>query len=257
MKNNMNNVQLVIPLAGDGQRFREKYSCPKPMINVCGEKMISLAVRTLDINATSSVFIIRKDHDHRGLLSSEISRISPNSNIVSINKITSGPCTTALLSVPYLDMDKPLVIANCDQVMRWSGERFIRYCLHEDYDGVVVTYHENSPKNSYARLNEHGDVVEIREKDPISSISLNGIHFWKKARYFVDSANEMMRKDDRTNGEFYVAPSYNYMISAGLSVGIFHIPNEQHNAIGTIDDLESYVRKTSSMIIAEDSINDS
>lgn len=243
------SVQLVIPLAGDGKRFKERYLCPKPMINVCGEKMISLAVRTLGIDVGSSVFIIRKDHDAGGLLSSEISRIAPKSNIVSINRVTSGPCATAMLSIPYLDMEKPLVIANCDQVMRWRGDRFLRYCLLEDYDGVVVTYHETSPKNSYARLDDIGNVVEIREKDPISAVSLNGIHFWKKARYFVESANEMMRMDDRTNGEFYVAPSYNYMIEAGLSVGIFHIPNEQHNAIGTIDDLEAYIRKTSSIIM--------
>jgi choline kinase len=248
MLDEIKNVQLVIPLAGEGQRFKERYACPKPLINVCGEKMISLAVRTLGIEVGSSVFIIRKDHDEGGMLSSEISTLSPNSSIVSISKLTSGPCATALLSIPYLDMEKPLVIANCDQVMRWSGARFLRYCMNENYDGVVVTYHETSPKNSYARLNENGDVVEIREKNPISSVSLNGIHFWKKARYFVESANEMMRRDDKTNGEFYVAPTYNYMISSGMSVGIFHIPNEQHNAIGTIEDLEAYVRKTSSML---------
>lgn len=247
MENEITDVQLVIPLAGEGQRFKDKYSCPKPMINVCGEKMISLAFRTLGIDANSSVFIIRKDHDIGGLLSSEISSIAPNSSIVCINKITSGPCATALLSVPYLDLEKPLVIANCDQVMRWNGGRFLRYCFSENYDGVVVTYHETSPKNSYARLDDKGDVVEIREKNPISSVSLNGIHFWKKARYFVDSANEMMRRDDRTNGEFYIAPSYNYMLASGLRVGIFHIPNEQHNAIGTTDDLEEYIRKTSSI----------
>jgi len=240
-------VQLVIPLAGDGQRFKDKYSCPKPLISVNGEKMISLAVRTLGIPYESSVFIIRKDHDENRALSTEITKIDPKSSIVCIDKLTNGPCSTALLSSPYLDMEKPLVIANCDQVMRWNGMRFLRYCIGENYDGVVVTYHETTPKNSYARLNMNGDVVEIQEKKPISSVSLNGIHFWKKARYFVDSANEMMRRDDRTNGEFYIAPSYNYMLAVGLKVGIFHIPNEQHNAIGTTDDLEEYIRKTSSI----------
>ena len=241
----MNDVQLVIPLAGEGQRFKDKYSYPKPMISVRGERMISLAVRTLDITHANSVFIIRKDHDADGMLSQEIKRISANSNIVCIEKLTDGPCSTALLSIPYLDREKPLVIANCDQVMRWDGNRFLRYCEVENYDGVVVTYHEATPKNSYARLNDRGDVVEVREKNQISCVSLNGIHYWKKAGYFIDTANEMIRRNDRTNNEFYIAPTYNYMIERGLRVGIFHIPNEQHYAIGTTQDLEDYIQRTS------------
>lgn len=34
------NIQLVIPMAGEGKRFQDKYSCPKPLINVRGEKMM-------------------------------------------------------------------------------------------------------------------------------------------------------------------------------------------------------------------------
>jgi bifunctional N-acetylglucosamine-1-phosphate-uridyltransferase/glucosamine-1-phosphate-acetyltransferase GlmU-like protein len=240
----MFDAQLVIPLAGEGKRFRDKYSCPKPLIGVRGEKMISLAFRTLDIPHSNAVFIIRQDHDENGDLTNAIRSFSPLSSIVVIDKLTEGPCSTALLAAPYLNPDKPLVIANCDQVMRWNGLRFIRYCKMEDYDGVVVTYHEATPKNSYARLNANGDVVEIREKKQISCVSLNGIHYWKRAKYFFDSSNQMIYNNDRTNNEFYIAPSYNYMIEQGMRVGIFHIPNEQHHPIGTTQDLETYIDRT-------------
>jgi dTDP-glucose pyrophosphorylase len=239
------NVQLVIPLAGEGKRFTDRYSCPKPLIDVFGEPMICLAVRTLGIPHSDSVFIIRSDHNKDGSLKSKIKSSSANSKVIEIDRLTDGPCSTALLSAPYLDPERPLVVANCDQVMRWDGEKFIRYCQRENYDGVVVTYHESTPKNSYARLNRVGDVVEVREKSQISCVSLNGIHYWKKASYFLDSAQEMIERNDRTNNEFYIAPSYNYMISKGLRVGIFHIPNEQHHAIGTTHDLEKYIEMES------------
>lgn len=238
------NIQLVIPMAGEGKRFQDKYSCPKPLINVRGEKMISLAFRTLNIPHTKIVFIIRSDHDSHGKLSKTISEINPFSSVVVVDKLTDGPCSTALLAKPHLEENDPLVIANCDQVMRWDGHKFIRYCLNEDYDGVVVTYHEATPKNSYVRLNSIGDVVEVREKHQISCVSLNGVHYWKKAKYFFDSAKTMIEENDRTNNEFYIAPSYNYMIRKNLRVGIYHIPNEQHYAIGTTQDLEAYIDRT-------------
>jgi hypothetical protein len=203
--------------------------------------MISLAFRTLDIPHSKAVFIIRSDHDYDGMLSKTIEEFCPKSSIVVVDKLTEGPCCTALLAKPHLESDKPLVVANCDQVMRWSGSRFIRYCIRENYDGVVVTYHEATPKNSYARLNKNGDVVEVREKNQISCVSLNGIHYWKRADYFFESSEKMMKADDRTNNEFYIAPSYNYMIADGHTVGIYHIPNEQHYAIGTTQDLETYI----------------
>jgi hypothetical protein len=44
------------------------------------------------------------------------------------------------------------------------------------------------------------------------------------------------------NGEFYIGPSYNYMIKKGLRVGVFHIPNEMHHAVGIPEDLERFIK---------------
>jgi hypothetical protein len=77
----------------------------------------------------------------------------------------------------------------------------------------------------------------------ISNISLNGIHYWKRGNDFVKSAEAMIAADERApNGEFYIAPTYNYMIQEGLEVGIYHIPNEQHHAVGVPVDLERFLK---------------
>jgi hypothetical protein len=127
--------------------------------------------------------------------------------------------------------------------MWWDGEIFLHYCRYKKFDGVVVTYHCNSTKNSYAKINKFGLVSEIREKQVISNISLNGIHYWKRGHDFVYSYDVMVSKNDRApNGEFYIGPSYNHLISQGKSIGIFHIPNFQHHAVGTPDDMREYIR---------------
>jgi hypothetical protein len=53
----------------------------------------------------------------------------------------------------------------------------------------------------------------------------------------------MIDDDNRApNGEFYVGPSYNYMIKNGLTVGIYHVPNQMHHPVGVPDDLEKFIK---------------
>jgi hypothetical protein len=52
----------------------------------------------------------------------------------------------------------------------------------------------------------------------------------------------VQNNDTAPNGEFYVGPSYNYMIRNNRIVGIYHIPNEQHHPVGVPDDLKAYVQ---------------
>ena len=166
-----------------------------------------------------------------------------NCNIVSVDYLTEGPACTALLAEHLIDNEEPLVIANCDQIMHWDSETFKSYCENYPHDGFIVTYFANTNKNSYAKLDKNGFVTNIKEKEIISNVSLNGIHFWKHGSDFVSSAKEMISMDDRApNNEFYIGPSFNYMISKNLKVGIFHIPNEQHWAVGTEEDLDIYMR---------------
>ena len=106
----------------------------------------------------------------------------------------------------------------------------------------MVTYHSDTKKNSYASVDQEGYVTAVKEKEVISNISLNGIHYWKKGKYFIESAVEMINSQDRANnGEFYIGPTYNYMIKKGLKVGIHHIPNQQHHPIGVPEDLKKYI----------------
>ena len=74
---------------------------------------------------------------------------------------------------------------------------------------------------------------------------MNGVHYWKTGKLFVESAESMIEKNIRFNNEFYVAPTYNQMLEKGLKVGIYHIPNEVHNAVGTPEDLNLYFNKIS------------
>lgn len=234
-------MNIVIPMAGLGSRFSDAgYETPKPFIEIEGKPMILQAVETLGFEG-QYIFIIRKDKT----IKNRMMEIFPKSKIIEVDYLTDGPASSVMLAKEHINNDKELIVANCDQIMWWDADTVIKQIRVMDYDGVVVTYHETTPKNSYARINRRGYVTKMAEKQVISNVSLNGIHYWKKGKYFVESTESMVEKNIRFNNEFYVSLTYNQMIEKGLKVGIYHIPNEFHNAVGTPDDLNRYFEKIS------------
>jgi len=232
-------INVLIPMAGLGIRFATQgFALPKPLIDVNGEPMISKAIKTLDLDAQYLFVIAKNNFSDR--VKRVIKDVQPTAKFIEIDYLTEGPAVTSLLFKEHINTNDELVIANCDQILEWNSNTFLVNARL--YDGCVVTYYTTTEKNSYARLDKKGFVTEIREKEVISDASLNGVHYWKHGKYFVDSAEEMIENQDRApNGEFYIGPTYNYMVRKGLKVGIYHIPNSQHHAVGVPSDLERYL----------------
>jgi len=233
-------MNIVIPMAGLGSRFpRDKFYLPKPLIDVNGKPMIQRAIESLDIDG-QYYFTLRND-EFLGIQKDVIRKIVKDPVFITVDKTTEGPACSVLLFKDYINTDDELVTANCDQVMDWSSKLFFHNVRL--YDGAVVTYYSDTDKNSYVKLDRTGRAIQFAEKEVISNISLNGIHYWKQGKYFVDSAEAMIAANDRApNGEFYISMTYNYMIAAGLECGIFHIPNECHHAVGVPVDLERFLK---------------
>ena len=237
-------MNILIPMAGLGSRFKASgYTVPKPLIPIEGKPMIENAVDTLGIKG-NFIFITQKKHK----LKYHLQSIYENCNVIEIDYITKGSACTCLLAKEYINNNLPLIITNCDQIMWWDDKSFATFVENYPYDGFVVTYTSDTIKNSYIRLNRDGFGVELAEKQVISSISLNGIHYWRQGKDFVYSAETMIKNNENYNGEFYVAPTYNNLIKKGKKIGVYHIPNEQHNAVGTPEDLIKYADKTYEII---------
>ena len=232
-------VNIIVPMAGNGSRFpKDQYQFPKPLLDVNGQPMIRRAIQSMGFKAHWH-FILRQneflDQTKKILLDTV-----ENPKFIVVDQETQGPACSTLLFKDQINNDNELITINCDQIMEWNSDNFFHNV--RQYDGAVVTYYNDTDKNSYARINQNGDVIEMREKQVISNISLTGIHYWKKGSYFVHSAEAMIAANDRApNGEFYIAPTYNYMIKENLRVGIYHIPNEQFHPVGVPADLEKFI----------------
>jgi dTDP-glucose pyrophosphorylase len=239
-------MRILIPMSGRGSRFIEKgYTFPKPLISINGRPMIELVLSTLP-EANEYVFICQKEHEEKYKLSALLNNLTHGrAACVLTDRVTEGAACSALLAKKFLNDDEPLLIANSDQYVRFNRENFdlLVSISHFDFpygmDGIIFTFNATHPKWSFVRVDEH-EITEVAEKNPISNIATCGIYYWTKSRNFVSSAEEMIAANDRVNGEFYIAPTFNYLIRKNKWVAPFYV-DEMHG-LGTPEDLEAFIR---------------
>ena len=234
-------MNILIPMAGEGRRF-SKYDLPKPLIPINGKPMIQRSIESLGVKG-NYIFVVKKykNKNYNKKLTDVLTKIVSCPKIIEIDYTTEGPASTCLLAEEYIDNDSPLITANCDQIMKWDSNNFVD-AISGECDGLVVTYDVQTKKNSYVKLDKNNMyATRFAEKEIISKYSLNGIHYWRKGSYFVESARKMIEKDIRVNNEFYIAPTYNELVNDGKKIKIFHLKNKEHWAVGVPDDLERYL----------------
>ena len=96
-------------------------------------------------------------------------------------------------------------------------------------------------KWSFAALGEDLLVKEVAEKEAISDQATVGIYMFNRGSLFIDSAIDMIVRNERTNNEFYVCPVYNFCIEQGARIGVYNINYESMHGLGTPDDLNRYL----------------
>lgn len=223
-------MQIIILAAGRGTRFNgSEFVNPKPLIEWDGKTMTQHVIENFKDDGVKIILVKRDEHIIDDL----------DVKTINIDYITEGPACTAYLSKDLIDMDSELVIVNCDQIiLDWDKTSFLNFS--RNFDSVLGCFISSKKNNSYVRVNEDNLVTEVKEKEVISNIATNGLHYWKKARYFFESFEEMYENKDTTNNEYYVAPTFNYLIKKDYKVGIFMF--NQHHPIGTPEDLNRYLK---------------
>ncbi len=232
-------LNVLIPMAGAGSRFEAAgYTFPKPLIEVKKKPMIQVVIENLNIDA-NYIYVVQKSHREKYNLDTLLGLLTPGCKIVEVDGITEGAACTALLAKEYIDNNNPLFFANSDQFVEWDSNEFMYKMQETNADGGIVTFNATHPKWSFAKVDEHGLVTEVAEKNPISDIATVGYYYWKKGSDFVKYAEDMIKKDIRVNNEFYVCPVFNQAINNGLQIRTFNVGGMW--GLGTPEDLNYYL----------------
>lgn len=223
-------LEVLMPMAGEGSRFRESgYHCGKPSIDVEGKSMAQAAFDSLGIDTMPTC-----------LIRNRMAMVWAFQ--IMLDKPTRGTTETCLKAKQLLD-DDPLLIANCDQILEWDHVAFYYFAQNTALDAIIVTFGCPEPDNkwSYCEVGNDGLVKRVAEKDPISAIGCTGVWFWKHGSDFVKYAEELIAKDIRVNGEYYLSLCYNLAIADGKKVGTFRV--EKFHSLGTPELLDTYLKR--------------
>lgn len=209
----MTLIQSLILAAGEGSRFRQAgYLLPKPLLPLGDKPIIVRVCEDLEKigGVAPPVILARKEWAH----------LLPTSGwCFRVPALTQGAAETALLSAAMFDQDRPLIIANADQGFSLSApqKEAFRSALVSGLNVILAmpAPEKNVQKWSYAITDDRGLVCKVVEKPQIapSPHATIGVYAFARAGEAFGAIKAMVAADDRTNGEFYLAPCFNYLSS--------------------------------------------
>jgi HAD superfamily hydrolase (TIGR01509 family) len=235
-------INIVIPAGGQGKRFAEVgYQHPKPLIDVLGRPMIAWVLDNFQ-GMGRPIVLMQQRHIARYCADAVIKQIAPNAEVLPLDGLTEGAACTVLLAEALIANGNELIIANSDQVVDADLMAFVQRMRVLNADGGILTFKDDHPKWSYARVDGEERVVEVAEKVVISDQATVGIYYYKHGRDFVRYARQMIQKNIRVNNEFYVCPVFNEFIADNRSVYIHEIDAAQMHGLGTPENLEEFLQ---------------
>ena len=199
-------------MAGRGSRFEEQgYTDKKPFIDVNGKPMIHRVIENLGMEFDKEYMFIliclQEDFDKYDFTEFE-KVIGHNSyDVVILDDVTEGAAQTVLTAKDLINDDTPLMTMNSDQLVEWDVVDLFEDCKR--FDALIPCFYGEGNAWSYARCGQDGYVEEVAEDN------------------------------SRTNGEFYVAPVYNWAIKDGKKIGVFMV--DKLHSLGTPEDLKEYL----------------
>lgn len=212
-------INILVPLAGKAQRFVDNgINIPKPLILAGDHQIIDWSLDSIDYSNCNLIFVIRNDHACNYSLDEILyQKYGKDIKIVKTYKDTRGSVESCLYAKNLIDNPDPLLIFCIDV---HSQPKFNPYSVDENLDGLTLTFQSNSPNYSYVEINENELVTNVMEKTVISNHANVGAYYFKHGYDFVESAEEMIKRNLLIKNEFYIAPVYNLMIEKGKKIGI-------------------------------------
>ena len=238
----MKSVQVLMPMAGSGSRFRGAgYGVPKPLIDVAGMPMFTRSFSSLDGLEVSRevVAIIRRQDDQKHGFGARIRGAVPTREVVLLDAPTRGAVETCLQAKSWVDSEEPLIVLDCDLYFGareyFKAIRSLAASVSGD-TGALVYF--RSELSCYSFLEEkNGQVIRTAEKVRISDRAIAGCYFFSSGALFLSLAHELLARSAPSGvAEYYVSALFNLLIARGGKV--VAAPADLHHSYGTPEDLE-------------------
>lgn len=236
-------MKVVVPMAGRGSRFAAQgLNMPKPLIEVNGRPMVAWALDSLiNVDYSHLIFVALQEHETAYRVTQILKNLfGRQTEVILIPDVTEGQLCTVLAAKEWINTDEDVLVTSSDTYCVSPLGHDIA-CHLPECRGIISVANLPGERWSFARIDHHGRVVEVAEKIRISDHASTGLYYFSNGREFVSIAEEMISKQEKTRGEYYVIPVYQKYIERGWRVEI-SIADEMWD-MGTPDALELFKQK--------------
>ena len=239
----------VVLMAGKGQRFADAgYTIAKPLLPVSGKPMILRALECMP-PADRWVFVVREDHHAQEKEVIDALRSVSNNTTILVDPNPTGQLNSCLVAKEHYDNDEPLFVGACDFGMVYNAEDYLSVMKRPGVDVVVWSFtgQPNLSRNPQAwgwlKQDAHNKVSGVSVKiplsdDPFHDFAITGSFSFKSGKYFLELAEELMRRGIKVKNEFYIDSMLGVAIERGDNVVSFPV---QYIGWGTPADYEEYL----------------
>jgi hypothetical protein len=237
---------IVIPMAGASSRFtRAGYTVKKYRLMAHGHSMFAWSVCSFQAQFAHEdfLFICLAEDGARPFIEEECARIGlARYRIVELPSFTKGQADTVhagLLADGSATSEQPITIFNIDTIrseVRIPPDLF-------PMDGYVETFRGEGSAWSFVVPGPAHSVLQTTEKVRVSDQCSTGLYYFGSCRTFCRFYEQVTAAPDEFEknwGEHYIAPLYNLLIQAGLSVKYSEVPMSEIAFAGTPDEYEAF-----------------
>lgn len=233
-------VNVLLPAMGTSSFFKDAYF-PKPLTEINGKTMLEHVIDDYkNLNPKNYIFIFHDEDCKKFHIDSSVKILTPVSQVIKLQHQTAGALCTCLMAIDYINDDCELIIANSDQVIDTDYSAVLKHFHDIDADAGVITFSSIHPRWSYARINNHDEVVEVAEKRPLSKNAIAGFYYYKHGSDFIEAAKKALLKQNNLEGKYYISASINELILIGKKVGFFEIDKEQYKSFYSPAKIKEY-----------------
>jgi len=203
-------MKVIIPLAGFGTRLRpHTYTKPKPLVSVAGKPVLGhILDKLVGLDIEEIIFII-------GYLGEQISDyVMANYDFPSRyieQKDLKGQAHAIQLAREYVS--GPVLIIFVDTIF----ETNLGVLAQEPSDGIIYVKEVEDPRRFGVVVTERGFITKLVEKPsmPVSNLAVIGLYYIKDSRLLMECLVELIQRDIKTKGEYFLADALQLMIDRG------------------------------------------
>ncbi len=260
---------ILIPMGGKGIRFSKAgYTVNKASIPTTdrhsGKKLPMIVCAMKDIpgidNLKNQIICVDRYFHKTNGTEEKILDFFPNTTFIH-DYVMLDQAFACFLARRFLQSDKELFIGSCDSGMLLNEQAFKKACTEAD---ALMISHQNKNSidydplaHSWARLKKTDgkELLSISIKQTVSDNpekdhATTGMFWFKQANTFLKYLEEMIWKQDKLEGKYYVDKVLWYCINAGLRVKYFDVkyigwgtPWEYENYEKTLEYWKTFSKK--------------